>query len=347
MTTTLKFLPVMLILLVGSSAIGQSRARHFTTLGPARNCESAMAQLDAFAIELQNDPTALGTIVTYGDRTKPFDSFFREAWIGRYLTKRIAGPGRVKLVRGEFRSEAKTEIWIVPAGADDPPIVDAKWRYELSGLTKPLKFGTTGDFGIVECDNYDFGVLVKFLEANQSMTVKAVFRETRAAKYRAAVKEFGDALAGKGIARDRLKASYVRVAGGKYLESTEFWLVPSSIANVKEKEIPQNSDRPTTDKPEGETMRDVFSGGVINGKATYLPKPAYPAAARAAKASGAVYVEVLVDEQGNVISAVAVSGDPLLRASAEEAAKGAKFSPTLLSGTPVKVKGVLVYNFQP
>lgn len=94
-------------------------------------------------------------------------------------------------------------------------------------------------------------------------------------------------------------------------------------------------------------MRDVFSGGVINGKATYLPKPAYPAAARAAKASGAVYVEVLVDEQGNVISAVAVSGDPLLRASAEEAAKGAKFSPTLLSGTPVKVKGVLVYNFQP
>jgi len=91
----------------------------------------------------------------------------------------------------------------------------------------------------------------------------------------------------------------------------------------------------------------TISGGFINGKAADLPKPIYPAAARAVKASGAVNVQVLVDEKGNVVSANAVSGHPLLHQSAVAAARQAKFKPTLLSGKPVKVKGVIVYNFTP
>lgn len=88
-----------------------------------------------------------------------------------------------------------------------------------------------------------------------------------------------------------------------------------------------------------------ISGGVLNGKATSLPKPPYPAAARAVGASGAVTVQVLIDENGDVVSAEAVSGHPLLRAAAAQAARGAKFSPTYLEGTPVKVSGVITYNF--
>lgn len=91
----------------------------------------------------------------------------------------------------------------------------------------------------------------------------------------------------------------------------------------------------------------TISGGVLNGKATSLPKPAYPAAARAVHASGAVNVQVLIDESGRVVSASAVSGHPLLRAAAVAAAQGAHFSPTLLSGQPVKVSGVITYNFVP
>ena len=94
-----------------------------------------------------------------------------------------------------------------------------------------------------------------------------------------------------------------------------------------------------------ETPVKRISGGVLNGKASSLPKPAYPAAARAVNASGAVNVQVDIDEQGNVVSANAVSGHPLLRQAAQQAALEAKFSPTLLSGQPVKVTGVLVYNF--
>lgn len=88
-----------------------------------------------------------------------------------------------------------------------------------------------------------------------------------------------------------------------------------------------------------------ISGGVINGKAQNLPKPPYPPAARAIRASGAVNIQVTIDESGNVISASAVSGHPLLRAAAEQAARNAKFAPSLLSGQPVKVTGVVVYNF--
>ena len=56
-------------------------------------------------------------------------------------------------------------------------------------------------------------------------------------------------------------------------------------------------------------------------------------------------VQVLVDTEGNVIEATAVSGHPLLRAAAVAAAREAKLSPTRLSGEPVMVSGVFVYNF--
>lgn len=94
------------------------------------------------------------------------------------------------------------------------------------------------------------------------------------------------------------------------------------------------------------TSPKTISGGVLNGKAISLPQPPYPAAARSVRANGNVSVQVLVDEAGNVVSANAVSGHPLLRAAATQAARGAKFNPTELSGTKVKVTGVIVYSFE-
>ncbi len=97
--------------------------------------------------------------------------------------------------------------------------------------------------------------------------------------------------------------------------------------------------------PPPKKVAKTISGGVLNGKATSLPKPAYPPAARAVRAAGAVVVSVTIDESGRVISASAVSGHPLLKPAAVAAAQGARFSPTLLSGQPVKVTGVITYNF--
>jgi protein TonB len=91
--------------------------------------------------------------------------------------------------------------------------------------------------------------------------------------------------------------------------------------------------------------KTVVSGGVLNGKAISKPQPAYPPIAKAARASGTVTVQILVDESGRVVSANAVSGHPLLQQAAVAAARNARFSPTLLSGQPVKVSGVITYNF--
>jgi TonB family protein len=103
---------------------------------------------------------------------------------------------------------------------------------------------------------------------------------------------------------------------------------------------------PAPKKEEPPKVPKTISKGVINGSAISLPKPPYPAAARAVRAAGAVSVQVKIDESGNVVSASATSGHPLLQQAAVAAARQAKFAPTKLSGQPVSVTGIIVYNFQ-
>jgi outer membrane biosynthesis protein TonB len=91
----------------------------------------------------------------------------------------------------------------------------------------------------------------------------------------------------------------------------------------------------------------LVRGGVVNGKATLLAKPAYPVEARSSRASGAVNVQVTINEQGKVIFACAMSGNALLYEASENAAYQSTFSPTTLAGKTVKVMGVIVYNFVP
>ena len=89
----------------------------------------------------------------------------------------------------------------------------------------------------------------------------------------------------------------------------------------------------------------IVSKGVITGQATFLPKPAYPPIAKRLGIQGTVSVQVLVDETGRVLSARALAGSPFLVGEAQKAALQARFSPALLSGQPVKVSGVITYNF--
>ena len=85
--------------------------------------------------------------------------------------------------------------------------------------------------------------------------------------------------------------------------------------------------------------------GILNGRAISLQKPAYPDEARKAHASGTVVVEIEIDECGNVSSAKAISGPAILRKACESAARGAKFTPTVVNGSPIRVTGVIQYNF--
>lgn len=98
-------------------------------------------------------------------------------------------------------------------------------------------------------------------------------------------------------------------------------------------------------KPADEAPKAPLSGGVLNGKALRLPVPIYPPAARNSGAQGKVVVEVTIDEQGKVIEARAVSGHSYLLQAAVQAARQARFTPALLSGQPIKVKGTINYVF--
>jgi TonB family protein len=98
--------------------------------------------------------------------------------------------------------------------------------------------------------------------------------------------------------------------------------------------------------PVPELTSSLLNGGVLNGKATSLPSPVYPEAAKAVRAAGIVVVKVTIDESGDVIAASAVSGHPLLRSAAVDAARNAKFPPTLINGQSVKVFGLVTYEFR-
>jgi periplasmic protein TonB len=147
-----------------------------------------------------------------------------------------------------------------------------------------------------------------------------------------------------------------------------FCVVPSQAANKNKKpqDLPTttNSPKPTRtpvptpvpsknikttvpEKSKGphQTPTPFKLGDKLSSKIVSNPQPKLPDAARVAKASGPVKVQLTVDENGRVVSAKAISGNPLLQKAAEESARNARFSPTKLSGQPVKVTGVIQYNF--
>ena len=126
--------------------------------------------------------------------------------------------------------------------------------------------------------------------------------------------------------------------------TTYVWIsaLDGSLVKTEKEERKQENPEALSFK---RSTEKAIRGGVLNGKATSLPAPEYPAIARQAGASGPVNVEVLIDEGGNVVAAHSVSGHPLLQAAAVKAARQATFAPTRYNGEPVMVRGSLVYNF--
>ena len=106
-----------------------------------------------------------------------------------------------------------------------------------------------------------------------------------------------------------------------------------------------NLDSEPPPSPGPKPILKPVSGGVLNGTALNLPPPTYPEAAKRMRTQGVVAVEVILDETGKVVAANATSGPAILRDAAVQAALKARFSPTKLSGQPVKVSGVINYKF--
>jgi outer membrane biosynthesis protein TonB len=115
---------------------------------------------------------------------------------------------------------------------------------------------------------------------------------------------------------------------------------PNPDPNAANNNTNNQQPQPNQTQP-NQKNRAPVAGGILNSKAIYLPMPEVPAG----EASGVVLVYILVDEQGTVIEARAISGPAHLHAAAVSAARMARFSPTLLMGEPVRVSGTLSYSF--
>ena len=102
---------------------------------------------------------------------------------------------------------------------------------------------------------------------------------------------------------------------------------------------PEPIATPTPKAPE------VIVSKMISSQAIKKVQPPYPAMAKSVRAAGAVQVQILISEEGRVISASSISGHPLLRDAAVQAAHQWVFSPTFLNGKAYKASGVLTFNF--
>jgi protein TonB len=109
-------------------------------------------------------------------------------------------------------------------------------------------------------------------------------------------------------------------------------------SNVVRVEVPPQPPR-VVPRTQPVTSRMLISKAII------LPQPVYPAMAKQIRLQGTVLIQILVDESGRVVSAQVVSGNPMLTTNAKEAALRARFTPTILNDQPVKVQGVITYNF--
>lgn len=102
---------------------------------------------------------------------------------------------------------------------------------------------------------------------------------------------------------------------------------------------------PPAPTPVPQRVEVLKLSNLVSSKIVSKPVPAYPQIARVAGIQGSVSVEILVDEQGRVVSAKATTGHAILRVAAQQAAMQARFTPTQLNGEPVKISGVITYNF--
>jgi TonB family protein len=124
-------------------------------------------------------------------------------------------------------------------------------------------------------------------------------------------------------------------------KSSDVQAVDIGTTDERDKII-EECERPDRLKPEGE----IIVVSPLCGKAISLPKPRYPKEVKDAKISGVVQVDVVIDEMGRVTWAQAATGHPLLQGVSRRAACRARYSPTRISGRPVKTGTSITYNFE-
>jgi TonB family protein len=259
-----------------------------------------------------------------------------------------------------------TQLWLIRAGEDGPKMLPADAEFSNPDISRPYIFQTERmEMAAMACDPpLDVKGFAEVMLATEGIRGNIVIGESTPARFRERERELLAELEEHGIQKTLIKTFHKRVRRDVMEEFVELWIVPPKTVAQKPSDrlvvMGERTYEPPAGPPVGEPSKpassplpppppkpsSIGSGEVLNSKAISLPKPSYPAAARETGASGTVIVQVMIDENGNVASAKAISGHETLLAVCEAAAREAKFSPTIADGKPVKVGGVIVYEFR-
>jgi len=103
----------------------------------------------------------------------------------------------------------------------------------------------------------------------------------------------------------------------------------------------------TTGPPPPKAVKKIVrvGGNVKPPRLISSPAPEYPQLAKAAKISGTVIIDAVIDEKGNVVEAHVISGPGLLIPAALKAITSWRYEPTYLDGEPIEVRMHVDVNF--
>lgn len=111
----------------------------------------------------------------------------------------------------------------------------------------------------------------------------------------------------------------------------------SETSNANE----QAADTPATEIP----VSNKANMGALLPYAVRRPQPTYPPAARTARITGNVRVDVVVNENGDVEEVLNINGNPMLQSAARDAIMKWKFRPLERNGQKMKMTGFINFNF--
>jgi outer membrane biosynthesis protein TonB len=158
-----------------------------------------------------------------------------------------------------------------------------------------------------------------------------------------AIGSIDEGVAGGGINEPvkKMQTTETKTSSGSASKSSKSKTKTKTASTKTKTVVPPKS--PTRGNDDGFVLGDKYT--FLNDEIVEIVRPIYRKSARAAGAVGLVQVEVLIDSNGNVISAKPRTGNALLHPEAEKAALATRFNKPSVYGKPAKALGFIVYRF--
>jgi hypothetical protein len=187
------------------------------------SCEDLFARADGFVYELGNRRNSTGYAIIYGEKNRLFRNLIPEqSLLGSMLWRKLERD-RLIILRGEERDTIEVEFWLVPAGAEKPPLKEAAWDLTFPPGSKPFLFDSNGEDIICPTPYLRVELFSEFLNANLGSKGNVVITAASSGAIRREKAKLLERLKANNIQLNRLRfferkdSSYPRI---------ELWLVP-------------------------------------------------------------------------------------------------------------------------